>query len=86
METRDNRTAAPIGIIQPTPTAAPGPSATGRSQVLGVTSNTTGTTISPRATGAATVTMMAEAETDIMTTGAATVATRIIDGGGTDAY
>lgn len=53
-------------------------------QVLADISNKTGTpTI--RATGAATATTMAEVvDTGIMTTEAATVATKIIDGDGTD--
>lgn len=55
-------------------------------QVPAVTSNTAtaGTTITSRKTGVATVNMTAEVAADIMTIGAAAVATKIIDGDGTE--
>lgn len=55
-------------------------------QVLVVTSNTAtvGTTTTTRMTGVATVTKTTGVATDITTTGVATVATKRIDGDGTD--
>lgn len=82
----NNMTTPPIGIIRPRIAAAE-VSATQMNLLPAIISNTAtaGTTITTRTTGAATVTMTAEVATDITTTGVATVATKIVDGDGTEA-
>lgn len=71
-----------IDSSRPKCTAAAEISATRRSKAPAATSNTAGTAITTRTTGAATVTTAAEAEADTMRTGVAAVATKTIGGDG----